>query len=320
MNNAQRIVNHFLNNKTKKQVGQYATNGKVLVYIPTQDETRYLRDDDKRTPKDIIAVKFNNFVLGNSSVLRHVSFKEKSTETEIQRVLSEKITMVPFNVFEQAKLDLSKFELIEKGLEETVKQKILTLKKIKTKKGSNTFPKPEYETTFVDRHFTGACLFKIDKDLFLFDLDRREVKEGILNPFLVSLPDTSIKTIKDAYESLKPEDVKVAEKEGLKVLRQGEWFFIPTELSQTFINAHYKKEERNHWDGKTDYIYPELVLRAGQNRPNRAKMGFEAEKTVYVKGKISHTGREHADLELKGWHIAVPNTATKSWTVTGDID
>jgi hypothetical protein len=40
----------------------------------------------------------------------------------------------------------------------------------------------------------------------------------------------------------------------------------------------------------------------------------------YVNGNVRHTGREHEDLHLDKWHIAVPNTAIQSFTIVGDID
>jgi hypothetical protein len=40
----------------------------------------------------------------------------------------------------------------------------------------------------------------------------------------------------------------------------------------------------------------------------------------YAQEVVSHSGREHAYLRLKGWWMAVPNTSVKNFTVTGDVD
>lgn len=55
------------------------------------------------------------------------------------------------------------------------------------------------------------------------------------------------------------------------------------------------------------------------------KIRYEVNKKIiqgktYVKGTISHTGREHEPISLKTWHYAIPNTAIKSFTITGNID
>jgi hypothetical protein len=302
MTHVESIVEKFLNTNEKKMFNNYATDGKVLVFI-----------DPIKREKDLIAIKFNNIVLGNSSVLELVRRKETGKSwsvngvSEVQKLLSQKITMVPFSVFKQAKLDLSKFELLEKGPEETFNLFVMSTRyNEKTK---------EYDVikTDIKQHFTGACLFKIQGEVYLFDVDRNELANNIVNPFLVNVSDSKVKTISQAYESLKPQAVKDAEKEKLSVKRQGEWFFIPTKVSEAFVKEHYKTLTRQN------ELAP-LILQAGPNRPNYAKLGFEALGLVYVKGKISHSGREHKDLELKQWHIAIPNTATKSWTVTGDVD
>jgi len=282
MNHVERIVEHFLNKNEQKQLGNYVTNGKVLLFVNGQT-----RD------KDVIAIKFKDITIGNSSALKLEDRFSRSRETEVQRLLSTKVQMIPFEVFKQANLDLSKFKLLDKGQSET-------LTRIDKKYDYKTEKEVITETP---QHFTGASLFKVDSEVFLFDVDRNEINNGIINPFLVKLSDKTVTTIKDAYESLKPEIVKDAEKQGLEVKRQGEWFFIP------IFNIISDTTE-----------VKEMFLRAGNNRPNRVEKGFENNKMFFVKGKVSHTGREHKDINLKVWHQAIPNTATTSWTVTGDID
>ena len=86
-------------------------------------------------------------------------------------------------------------------------------------------------------------------------------------------------------------------------------------------------------------ILRRVTLQAGPNRPNYAMgISLDHDQAVrghgvlddwqevrdravsYVTGKVEHSGREHAPLILKGWYRAVPNTATESFTITGDID
>lgn len=103
---------------------------------------------------------------------------------------------------------------------------------IKNKEGEHIYGHfPRYVYRFIDktkiakRHFVGAMLIEVGGKQFLFDLDRNEVKHYRFNPFLTELPVKS-KTIAKAYETLKPKEVVAAEKKGIEVIRQGEWFFI----------------------------------------------------------------------------------------------
>jgi len=75
------------------------------------------------------------------------------------------------------------------------------------------------------RHFSGACLFTIGNDEFLFDIDRQELQHGIFNPFLTKLP-KRVETIQDAYDILMSDEIKEAITKKIEVKRQGEFFFV----------------------------------------------------------------------------------------------
>lgn len=281
-------------------------------------------------------------VVGNSSVLpligRTVAYgheRRNSRETEVQRELSRRgCIMVPFTVFEQAGLDLNKFEVIERGPEETLKIKVEVSNAWSFKEND---PRRFRDTT---RHFTGACLFKVDGKTYLFDVDRREVAHKIFNPFLATLKG-SPKTIKAAYQSLKPKEVIQAESKGLKVLRQGEWFFVPCRAPKI---PKLTKEQKltallRNWTSKQDLKLvglPNTVLkdiekfqamipkrgqiRAGNSRPNDVQTLFKVGDTTYCTGLVTHSGREHAPLKLKQWYRVYGNTSVLNLTITGDID
>jgi hypothetical protein len=249
-------------------------------------------------------------------------------------VSSGKFVMIPFSVFEQAKLDLNNFKMLEKGPEETAFRSRIE----REWNGEKSVEKKIVE----NQHFTGASLFEVDGKTYLFDIDRREQEHKIFNPFLSEVPG-SPKTIAEAYEALKPKAVKVAESKGLKVLRQGEWFLIPAkapklkklsaeEKALALVNTRFGLDNNPLLDKKTKELITKkalkiqeslpkpTTLRAGQNRPNTVEQGLIVNKTTYVTGTKKHSGREHADLKLDGWYIPVANTAIKSVTITGDID
>jgi len=192
------------------------------------------------------------------------------------------------------------------------------------------------------RHFVGAMLMKVENTYFLFDVDRNEVPYYRMNAFLVQLPGEA-KTVAEAYDMLMPSEVQEANNKGKKVLRQGEWFLVPVDAHMekriTKLEASHDEwnKELNHSDGdEYEKLHKEYenseaykafkdikrgaVLSAGNNRPNNTSKAIKLNNQLYVSGKMTHTGREHHDLDLVGWYKPIPNTATKSFTIEGNID
>lgn len=75
------------------------------------------------------------------------------------------------------------------------------------------------------------CVVRLDDRYYISGYDRNE------NPplyFLARLPH-AVATYTEAIEALKPESVKLAEAEGVKVLRQGDMFAIPTNYTDVSL-------------------------------------------------------------------------------------
>lgn len=307
------VLNQFLDAAKKGII--------VLLNLSIEElENRISRDDNsydiryKSLKFNIIAKRLpNGEFIGNSSVLpligRKVAYgneKLNGKETPVQKYLSEFVPMLPFNVFEESMLDLESMTILERGHAQNV-----------TRIRPNGFDRKGKEKFKEEKvHFTGASLFKVENKTFLFDIDRREIAHKIFNPFLVELTKHA-ETIKDAYQSLMPDEVQDAMRNKLDVKRQGEWFFIPVNIKSLNGKKIFGLDadpSKKVWQRET------LKLQAGNNSPNHAQIGFTDETGSFVKGKIEHSGREHADLILDGWYKAVPNTATKSFTITGDVD
>ncbi len=311
----------------------------VLVVTPNAIVIRHFQKYQDGTKQDVLAIKVGNQIVGNSSGLGN-----GSVVTSEQTALAELVPMIPFGVMRQAKLNLSTFNEIDRGADETIYRKHVgrisesglkslksnkTIKDLKHDKGEVGYDKVKYfeVSYFQSQHFTGPRLFSVDSRVFLLDVDRGELQHGIINPFLVELQDGSVATIKDAYESLKPVDVKQAESIGVDVKRQGEWFFVPVSndlIIQKIKNAlELKRKEFKDRGENAEFIKRWATrgeLRAGNNRPNRVSIMAEVDGKFYVSGMCEHSGREHEPIELKGYYLAIPNTATTSWTITGDID
>ena len=365
----------------KRQWGNFRiTDGdKVLKYITNStnqtwdsEQRRYVRNDE--TCCNVIAVKTKEGkFLGNASILPLVgqtcawgNVQENYRQTVIQKLMEQsgKFQMVPFSVMEQANLDMETFKTHAEGGAETVSRnrenpEFSSYNKDRAEQNEEPYEIPEFLKE--DAHFMGSQLFSVSgakdgetiRKLFLFDIDRVEIVNGIFNPFLVEVPDTTLETIESAYDSLVPEAVKTAISQGETVQRQGEWFFIPTDVDPTIppvdipvipkedllkikilTGAWRERESLKELWGEVEYTRIDNLetpdenqftakvfeLRAGNNRPNRAKEGINRDGLSYVRGEISHTGREHKTITLDSWHLAMPNNAIKSFTITGDID
>jgi hypothetical protein len=293
------------------KVGQV---GKVSATIYTLPNAVVFRDVKERNSmfeqiQEVIIIKTNEgVILGNSSRMQGLEdqrYKHSINPARVQRILSEHVTMIPFTVFKEAGLDLLTCSILDSGPAETLKEK------------------QGHKAEMLDRHFTGARLFKAltknrgngvpyEAKYFLVDADRREIEHGIINFFLAEIP-VKVETIEDAYLALKPKEVSDFESEtGLPVDRQGEFFFLPVQLDQLDDVNPFDMENR------IDRI------QVGNSRPNYVQEGFESNGRFFVRGKISHSGREHADLhlgnELGFWFKVVPNTSKANFQLTGDID
>lgn len=310
-----KAVNCFLAGNTGK-FGKYLAVSNALVYRSIITDSR---NSELKTAQNIIAIRLESgLVVGNASVLpligRSVSFGNESLNrgvSDVQTRISQVIPMLPFNLFQETGLSLGGLKMVDQGPEETITRKIENPKHSEWgTKAQKEAPKFINETV----HFTGSKLFETDGVQFLFDIDRVEIAKNIFNPFLAKLP-SKVSSIPEAYDSLKPQAVKDAEKQGLKVLRQGEWFLIPTNETPENPKATNKilaETKRNNWQ--------RFTLQAGRNRPNHAAYGFKIGNDSFISGKLEHSGREHAPIILKGWFKVVPNTAIESFQISGDID
>lgn len=258
-----------------------------------------------------IARKINGAFIGNASSIAVMrSAKGKLSwiphQQKIQEVLAEVMPMVPFRMFKEAQLDLDTFKIVDRGPEEK-----LDLDRVRNGKKTLT-------------HFMGAMLFKLEvravsrgaqgaegelKDkYFLFDIDRNDLALKHFNAFLSRLA-APANSIAEAYDSLKPQEVRDAERFlPEKCPRQGEWFFIPV-AGEFFQKMEFS---RRGVSGKA-----EAVLQSKGNRAHHVK---QLSPEGYVRGAVWHGGGEHQTIGLKNWHKPVPNTAVESFKISGAID
>lgn len=418
--NMKEFFDGFINQSTgMKKFGNYRIS---------DDNKEFFYSEKDGHETDLIALRLNNGdIIGNASLYEHCGFQLRSPEKPIQRYMVEKnVPVFPFNVLDEVDLNINNVKIVVQG-----KSEDFLLPKMVWSNFREEFHIPEFRTIIYNktgnmpkdgykliekkfireqnlykviyvkknglenRHFVGAMIISVQNKYFLFDVDRNEIKNFLFNAFLVELP-KKVTNIKDAYISLKPQEVVDAEKNKLKVLRQGEWFFIPTKfnfkkndidgINETIIKKptleeydlygfdddycdnygdsytesritlkdikssiyvknmlfdykiqlfkrvkdfndalikYYKScknVDKEEVEEKIDMLEYGGDLIAGDNTPNTVGYLIEKNGKTYVKGKITHGGRQHTPIYLKKWCQAIPNTAIGSFTIEGGVD
>lgn len=274
----------------------------------------------------------NGDIVMNSQVLNLTPFERAflNSESIIQNEIKSRAKInIPFNVLESAGLKLNETKIIEQGPEETF-----------TIQGQK-------------RHFTGYVLLENHNRKFFMDIDRIEIQHGIFNVFFVEV-DSSVKNKNEAYESMKPEAVKLAEKMKVEYKRQGEWFFLPTGKKtqvkeKNIFNRILRPEENLKY--KDEITLQQFQISHGKGRPNTLfKVVINGVPQNEVCGVVCHSGREHKPLNLgyvntehpknqvdmfeRGYsyhnqstdlieidlYTVIGNTTVSNFTITGDVD
>lgn len=130
--------------------------------------------------------------------------------------------------------------------------------------------------------------------------------------FISGLPKEKVNTVADAHQVLKHREVVIAEKEGRKVKRQGEYFFVPM-----------PKEEEKELIKKADVAGKTFVrgrLVRGGHRPHFARRLIIMRRGTkkYAQGHITH--EQHEPMYLPSWHRVYRNRETSSPGIRGFVD
>ena len=162
-------------------------------------------------------------------------------------------------------------------------------------------------------HTLGDSVLRIRDSYFLSGVD--ETGHGAGMYFFAELvTDRAPLSVEDAMNFLKPKAVREAEDRGSNVLRQGEWFAIPTKLLSSELMrdveqglAGYRKEHVLGRDGHHK-LEEAVIYRAGDRKGQ-----------VFARGVMKHTQDEHIDLDLgtQRWYLIVHNIVGASYTLSG---
>lgn len=129
-------------------------------------------------------------------------------------------------------------------------------------------------------------------------------------------------TIEDALESMKPESVRTAIKNGIEVFRQGELFFIATDLKDDAVSGVGKPYLGSRWDSYNYLNFPTIEIKDGaesRSTNHRAtRVGKWLGGTTVVKGTVRHA--EHKMLTLGDktkWYLVVRNLVKRAMSIRG---
>lgn len=167
-------------------------------------------------------------------------------------------------------------------------------------------PKPDDPDHVRIEHTLGATLIADPRGRFyLSSLDENEPWR-LRSYFLCQLPG-EVLTVAEAYENLVPDRVQEwKEKHDDGVRRQGEWFFLPSDIETRHLpRPTYRMAPLQD----TDHFVTEL--RRNQD--------------LYARGTVYHMPEQrrpqHKRLSLRRtWHEAAKNLAVASWNAEGMVD
>lgn len=149
-------------------------------------------------------------------------------------------------------------------------------------------------------HGTASPRWRQDRPAYF--LSGYDTNEGRIGYFLCELPPgREYSTVAEALEALKPEAVKLAQKAGREVKRQGDLFFVPMADFDPTETDTYKK-------------FGAPILEGFIGDTNHAAHDLcQTGEAIYVRGLIRHVpedrGRDHKNVRLgRTWHLVARNT------------
>jgi hypothetical protein len=162
-------------------------------------------------------------------------------------------------------------------------------------------------------HTLGNSVIRVRGREFVSAVDETGIGRGMY--FFTQLPGRKApSSVEEALDMLKPPLVRDAEKEGLEVRRQGEWFAVPVRIG----TRHLMRDVRG---GLAVHRRDHVLGREGHHRLTHAviyKHGSHKGE-VFARGTMRHTRGEHRILALPGWFRIVRGVQSLS-LASGNFD
>lgn len=162
-------------------------------------------------------------------------------------------------------------------------------------------------------HTLGDSVIRVHEQRYVSAVDETGTGRGTY--FLAELPcRRQPRSIAEALELLKPPAVQDAEKKGLMVLRQGEWFAIPSQTDTRRLTRNVRRglavRRHNHVLGRDGHhrLTDAVIYRHGPDKG-----------MVLARGTMRHTRGEHHMLALPSWSRVV-RAPHRSYSLGGNFD
>lgn len=124
--------------------------------------------------------------------------------------------------------------------------------------------------------------------------------------YFISLLPRAVKAVEEAFASLIPKEAQ-----GKEYKRQGEWFFVPSEVPKVEISGCLIEKQatlKSRVNPTGHHYVRDLVTRPRFKNP-------------LVRGTVRHTEKDHGMLKLgEMWHVAVESRHKGSWGASGQVD
>lgn len=143
--------------------------------------------------------------------------------------------------------------------------------------------------------------------------------------FLAQLPaDAAPTTVAEAFEALRPPVVKLADRAGLPVTRQGDVFAVPTEFTTRDLHAHAPTVKGANLLG-LGHIATETITLPGGVTYARGILTHRPVTAWGTRRPAEHRRQPMGDR--KTWHLIVKNTVptddageSRAWSQVGNVD
>ncbi len=150
-------------------------------------------------------------------------------------------------------------------------------------------------------HLAASMIIQYKRKQYICGMDE--------DSYFVSQLPRKVKTVKEAFNTLKPRRIIEAEALGLEIRRQGEWFCIK------YCNGKKAKQIYK-------ILKPKFILPRENNRsnPHTATRGYIKNSRIYFSGSLRHPDHKMLKVSIAKtpeiWE-AIKNTAKGSWSEQG---
>ncbi len=244
----------------------------------------------------------------SNSTARHQNLALRALAESRQRY-----AVVPFNAIERAMAALN-HRVPVSFLSELKEAVSITVPSSEERWRSVEYMKPDGTAAHRSVHTLGDSVIRVRDHGFVSAVDETGVGRGIY--FFTQLPGRKTpSSLQEALDMLKPPFVRHAEKEGLEVRRQGEWFAVQ-------VRTRARQLMRDVRRGVAVRGQDHVLGRDGHHRLKHSVIYKYGRKKgqVFARGSMRHTRGEHRMLALPEWSRIVHSVQGRSYSLSGNFD